>query len=320
MSITTLVLSVIIILTLILQVVAIIFAMRLIKRTKYNAIWILYIIGFVFIAVERYFELLNINGEIERPYIPIIFGTGVSICVSIAVMFAHRLVNYLDHIARQRAQLNRRILNAVLKTEERSKLNISKELHDGLGPLLSSAKMSLSVLSREKLSEQQREIVGNTAYVIDEAIRSVREISNNLSPQVLIDFGLAQAIRNFTSRCEAMHSVAINFSTTLGKERFDDNVEVVVYRVACELINNSLRHSGCTKIDLSLESDNTTLTLQYSDNGCGFEPQAMVDCGMGLSNISSRVNSLGGHLDIQSSAGNGMSATITIKLNSAHNG
>ena len=320
MAATPLALSIAIGITLTLQVIAIIYALRLVKRTKYNAIWVLCIIGFIFLALERWFELLSVNGTQKTFYISITLGIGVSFCISFAVLFAHRLVSYIERVNRQRALLNRRILTAVLRAEEHSRLKFSKELHDGLGPLLSSAKMSLSALSQGDMEESQREIITNTRFVIDEAIRSVREISNNLSPQVLIDFGIAQAVHNFTTRCAALHSVAIDFKTTLGSERFDNDVEVIIYRVTCELINNSLKHSGCSTISLNIDHDGSALTLRYADNGCGFDPEAIIDCGMGLSNISSRISSLGGSIDIRSSKGGGMSATISITLNGNKNG
>lgn len=320
MATTPLALSIAIAITLLLQVAAIIYALRLVKRTKYNAIWVLCIIGFILIALERWFELLSIKGNQATFFVSIALGIGVSVCISFAVMFAHRLVSYLERVDRQRALFNRRILTAVLRTEERSRLNFSKELHDGLGPLLSSAKMSLSALSMQDMPDEQREIITNTRVVIDEAIRSVREISNNLSPQVLLDFGLAQAVHNFTTRCEAMHNVAIDFKTTLKNERFDSDVEVIIYRVVCELINNSLKHSGCTAIKLSILFDHSAITLDYSDNGKGFNPKDMMDCGMGLSNISSRISTLGGTVDIQGSEGKGMSASICITLNGRKNG
>ena len=87
---------------------------------------------------------------------------------------------------------------------------------------------------------------------------------------------------------------------------------MILYRVVCELINNSLKHSGCSEINLSLSSGGDTLTLDYSDNGCGFNPSAVMDCGMGLSNIASRINSLGGTFDISSSKGKGMRAAIRV--------
>lgn len=313
---TPLALKIVVVIALFLQLIAIIYAIRLVRRTKYNAIWILCIIGFVLIAVERYFEVIGIENTQVGLYISIALGVSVSICVSVAVMFGHRLVSYIERVERQRATFNRRIMTAVLRAEERSRLNFSKELHDGMGPLLSSAKMSLSALSQEGLTAQQREILSNTTYVLDEALRSVREISNNLSPQVLLDFGLRQAVQNFTTRCSSLHGVTIKFNTTLRAERFDNDVEVIIYRVICELINNSLKHSGCTTIKLKLDYDNNLLTLSYADNGRGFEPQAMMDCGMGLSNMSSRIGSLGGTFTIDSAKGRGMKAQASVQVNS----
>ena len=86
-----------------------------------------------------------------------------------------------------------------------------------------------------------------------------------------------------------------------------------MYRIVCELINNSLKHSGCSEINLSLSKSGNLLSLDYSDNGKGFDPEAMTDCGMGLSNIASRINSLNGTFDIASAKGRGMRAKVQVK-------
>ena len=90
-----------------------------------------------------------------------------------------------------------------------------------------------------------------------------------------------------------------------------------MYRVACELVTNSLKHSGCSEIRLTLSIAGDVLELQYSDNGRGFNPQAMMECGMGLSNINSRINSLNGEFDIRSSKGRGMTATVKVNVRGA---
>ena len=153
-----------------------------------------------------------------------------------------------------------------------------------------------------------------------------REISNNLSPHALNDFGLARGIQNFVGKSSAMHDVKIRFTTNLRSERYDTDIEVILYRVICELINNSLKHAACSAINLSLSQNGSELTLDYTDNGRGFNPQAMMDCGMGLSNIASRINSLGGTFDIASAKGKGMRAAIRVNtqeepapLNRNHN-
>ncbi|MBP3289487.1 MAG: sensor histidine kinase [Alistipes sp.] len=304
-------------LAIIVQFIAMYYAVRLVRMTKYNVIWILFIIGFVVLAGERVLQLW-INYGHPEPLINLEwFDIIVSICMSISVVMLDKLIIYIDRLNRHRQLTDRRILTAVLRTEEKTRSNFSKELHDGLGPLLSSAKISLSALARTEMDSSRREIFDNTLYVVEEALRSLREISNNLSPHVLSDFGLARGIQTFIDRALTLHKVKISFVTNMRGERFDTDIEVIMYRVVCELVTNSLKHSGCSEIRLSLSVSGDLLELQYTDNGRGFNPQAMMDCGMGLSNISSRINSLNGELDIRSAKGKGMRATVKINVRGA---
>lgn len=304
--------KVLLVISILIQTVATVYAVRLVRTTKYNSVWILFIIGFSLLSVERLVQLSIASGQYVPRWWFGYLGIVISICLSIGVMYAHKLFKYINRLNRQRQLLNKRILTAVLRTEEKARSRFSKELHDGLGPLLSSAKMSLTALAREEHDAEQKEIIDNTTYVIDEAIRSLREISNNLSPHVLNDFGLARGVQNFIDKSAAMHDVKIRFTTNLRAERFDTDIEVILYRVICELINNSLKHAGCRAVNLSLSQNGAELALDYSDDGRGFNPQAMMDCGMGLSNIASRVSSLGGTFDIVSSKGKGMRAAIRL--------
>ena len=304
--------KILLVIAILIQTVATAYALKLVRATKYNSVWILFIVGFSLLSVERFVQLLMASGQYVPRWWFAYLGIVISICLSIGVMYAHKLFKYIGRLNRQRQLLNKRILTAVLRTEEKARSRFSKELHDGLGPLLSSARMSLSALARDERSPEQKEIIDNTTYVIDEAIRSLREISNNLSPHVLNDFGLARGVQNFIDKSAAMHDVKIRFTTNLRSERFDTDVEVILYRVICELINNSLKHAACSAINLSLSQNGTELALDYTDDGRGFNPQAMMDCGMGLSNISSRINSLGGVFDIASAKGRGMRAAIRV--------
>lgn len=298
------------------QLVAMVIAIMLVRETKYSVLWISCIIGLMALSAERVLQMLELNGMLFSPLVDAWLGILVSICFSTGVVCARLLVTHVDRMAYHRRLLENRLMTAVIRTEERSRASISSELHDGLGPLLSSAKMSLSALSRADLSEKDRATLKNTAAVIDEAIRSLRDISNNLSPHVLNNFGLMRGIKNFVDRTTVLHDVKIDFRTTLRDERFDSNIEVIIYRVICELINNSLKHSGCSEIVIELKSVGSDLVVDYSDNGCGFVLSEIPDHGMGISNIRSRVQSLGGKLRLKSSKGEGMSAKITISTNS----
>ena len=304
-------------LSIVVQCVAMFYAVRLVRVTKYNSIWILFIIGFVVLAGERVLQLWMSYGNPE-PLIELEwFDIVVSICMSVGIVLLDKLIIYIGRLNRHRQLTDKRILMAVLRAEERTRSNFAKELHDGLGPLLSSAKISLSALASTEMDESRQEIFNNTRYVVDEALRSLREISNNLSPHVLSDFGLARGIQTFIDRLSSLHSVKISFATNLKGERYDTDIEVIIYRVVCELINNSLKHSGCSEIRLSLTVSGDVMELQYSDNGRGFNPQAVMDCGMGLSNIYSRINSLNGEMDMYSSKGKGMRASVKVNVRGA---
>lgn len=310
------VLKALIIISIILQTLATIAAIRLVRLTKYNSIWILLIIGMAAMSVTRYGQYVQTFVDDSTAKAPnelyIWLDAVASLCIAVGVLYAHKLFTYIGHLDRQRRLTNKRILTAVLRTEEKFRSRYSRELHDGMGPLLSSAKMSMSVLAKRAEDEENRELIASTSAVIDEAIRSLREISNNLSPQVLNDFGLVRGITNFINKNPQLRTIEMRFDTNLRKERFDQDIEVILYRVICELLNNSLKHSGCKRIDLSLQYNNDRINLEYCDNGCGFNPKAVVDCGMGMSNITSRINSLGGLVSITSSKGNGMQASITV--------
>lgn len=304
--------KILLVIAILVQTVATVYALKLVRATKYSAIWILFIIGFSILSIERVVQFLILEGLPIPRYFLADLGVVVSICLSIGVMYAHKLFKYIDRLNYQRQLWNRRILTAVLRTEEKARSSFSKELHDGLGPLLSSAKLSLTTLSREEQDPQRRELLGSTTYIIEEAIRSIREISNNLSPHVLNDFGLARGVQNFIDKSVSIHPVEIRFTTNLGDERFDTDIEVILYRVICELINNSLKHADCRTITLSLNRSPESLRLEYGDDGRGFNPEVMGDLGMGLSNISSRIGSLGGTSQITSAEGEGMHASIAI--------
>ncbi len=306
--------KILLIIAIVTQTIATIFAYKLVRTTKYNAIWILFIIGFTVLSTERYMQLINFNGGDFSQTTFYYTGVVVSIGLSVGVMYAHKLFQYIGRLNQQRSLVSKRILTAIIHTEERSRSHFSKDLHDGLGPLLSSAKMSLSALEHAKSAEEKEEIVRNTKSVIDEAIHSLREISNNLSPHILSDFGLARAVTTFIRNGKSSHNIKITFDSNLEKNRYNTDIEVILYRVVCELINNSIKHAECSAINLSLNYHEKLLSLDYRDNGRGFNPEAVIDCGMGLSNISSRINSINGQLEITSKIGEGMSLTAQIAI------
>ena len=312
------VIEILLIISVVLQIVAAIVAIGLIRRTKYNLSWMLFTVALTCMAFMRLAEYVQITSlkTILRlpPEFFVWMGVVTSLCVALGMLLVKRIFNYIASTENQRRIRERRILNTVLRTEEKERLRFSKDLHDGLGPLLSSAKMSVSALAADKTDERSREILRNASYVIDEAIRSLREISVNLSPHILKDFGLARAVSNFIGRLP--HSgMRIHFSTNLHAERFDADIEVILYRVICELINNSIKHSGAAEASVSLIRIDSLIRLDYRDNGCGFETGGVEQQeGMGIANIRSRISSLKGDFTLSSSPGRGMKALVEVHI------
>lgn len=160
------------------------------------------------------------------------------------------------------------------------------------------------------------EIVENTELVINEAIKSLKEISDNLSPHILNNFGLVRALTNFTNKINVTKTIRINLITKLKDERFDSNVEVVLYRVICELINNTIKHAQAKKINITLTISDDYLSIVYKDDGKGFDVNKVIEqpatSGMGFSNIYSRINSLKGEINIESESKKGTLVTIKV--------
>ena len=213
----------------------------------------------------------------------------------------------------ERMRSENRVIIAIINTEEQERKRFAKDLHDGLGPILSTVKMSLSALMGKIKDKTGTEIFANTNHLINEAINAIKEISNNLSPHVLSNFGLASAISAFATKINQTKSIKVDFKTNMENQRLNNDKEVVIYRAVCELINNSIRHSGASKIDIELNKHGKFVTLQFNDNGKGFNAALHDnegDKGMGLSNIRARVRSVEGVFILESASGKGTNALI----------
>jgi signal transduction histidine kinase len=175
--------------------------------------------------------------------------------------------------------------------------------------------MSLSALGESIRDPTDTIILNNTNHLVNEAITTLRDISNNLSPHVLSNFGLSSALSAFIAKINQTKAIEIDFKSNMENKRLESEKEVVMYRTACELINNSIRHSGASRIEIELNKHEKFITLQFYDNGRGFDTTSLDiedTKGMGLSNIETRVKSVDGVFILESTPGKGTSALIKI--------
>jgi PAS domain S-box-containing protein len=222
----------------------------------------------------------------------------------------------------ERKEMQREILSAIIQTEEKERGRLARDLHDGLGPLLSSLKLYVKVLGITTDQEKRTQMLRNTNEVIDESMILIKEISNNLSPHVLNDFGLASAIQSFCKKITFTKEIEIKFDSNVFDHRFEKNVEGVLFRVLKELVNNTIKHALATRIEIFLLRTENTLSLVYSDNGIGFDFKKMLDnktSGMGISNIVNRINSINGRFLFESQTGRGIQLKMDVELKSIKN-
>jgi signal transduction histidine kinase len=316
------ILKILFVIAIILQFFAVAVALKLTRVTKYNFSWMLLTLGFILMAIMRLVEFLPYVTPIKpQDYREIFVWGGVitSLAFAIGVFMIQKIFKYMKRVEDSRRLTEKMFLNTIIQTEEKERKRFAKDLHDGLGPLLSSVKMSVSSLAQMKHDDATREIVENTELVINEAIKSLKEISDNLSPHILNNFGLIRALNNFTNKINITKTIRINLTSDLKDERFDSNVEVVLYRVVCELINNTIKHARAKKIDLSLMKEDQHLNIVYKDDGKGFDVSKIIEQpgngGMGFSNIYSRINSIKGEINVESEQKKGTLVTIKVLMN-----
>jgi signal transduction histidine kinase len=316
-------LKITILLSVVFQVIAALMAIRLIKKTKYNLAWMLITIGLAALLVRRVVEFLPLVSDFQPQDFRLLFiwvGTISSLFFAMGVILIRQIFNYIYRVESERRHTESRMLSSVIAAEESERIRLSRELHDGLGPLMSSIKMTVSAIEQQAENDNQKQLAANVNVLVQEALKSVKDISANLSPQMLNHFGLEQALSNFINKVNDSKQLQINFKMRAKHKRLPGNVEIIVYRVACELITNTFRHADAKSAGLEIVAENTHLILNYCDDGLGFDVDEVLvkQHGMGVANIYSRVSSLHGSVDILSNPGDGMNVKIYIPLKHEH--
>lgn len=219
------------------------------------------------------------------------------------------------HDISERKKLEQKILSTIIQTEERERSRFAKELHDGVGPMLSATKIYAKALQSCDSEEDRLYTIMKLNDTVNEAIIGAQEIANNLSPHVLRNFGIKGAIESFFHKINKTSKIIFDFHTNIDY-RIDENIETTLYRVLVELINNSIKYSDAKLIIIVLISIEDYISLNYSDNGVGFDLETTLknNTGMGLSNIISRIKSLNGKINMKSDIDQGIEVDIKIGI------
>lgn len=231
--------------------------------------------------------------------------------------FGKKAILSLARDITDRKEIERKIAAAIIETEERERQRFAADLHDGLAPLLSTIKLYTDLLKKGNFNKiSPAETLQAVDELIDKAIVSTREISNNIMPSILQDFGLPVAIRDFCNYINNTQSVKIMLDTSQYKLSGTRIEETVLFQSIKELVNNSLKHSRAKNIEIYLESHERQVNLFYKDDGIGFdvEDKLQQPTGMGLNNIVNKIKTINGLTLIKSKEGEGMSVLVTVNV------
>jgi signal transduction histidine kinase len=240
------------------------------------------------------------------------------ICFSLGLGYKNRLVEIEKvkaeeslKIQAEREQFERYRAMADAREGERSR--IAKDLHDGVGGLLSGVRISLAnIQSKLKLEQDDALIYDRSLDMLDGSMQELRRVAHAMKPPSLEMFGLYAALRDYIEMINSMKTIKTILQCIGTEHRFEKEQELIIYRVIQELMNNVLKHAQATEclVQVSFLSDHLSITVE--DNGKGFDTTRADNGGMGWSNIRQRIEYLKGSLDLNSSVGNGTSVQINI--------
>lgn len=208
-------------------------------------------------------------------------------------------------------------LNHLLQGADEERERIAGELHDSLGQYLIASTINLeAVKSRLALEPKDKKRFEDAASFIQSAIDETRNIAQNLLPRALLDFGLEIAVQSFARKVSSSININLGFESNLGKERFDKDLELNLFRVIQETVTNAVKHAQASKISITLQKEKNGIKGSVADDGVGFDvaSKSISGAGMGLDNIKNRVAMLDGLVQIESKKNAGTILKFEIPL------
>jgi PAS domain S-box-containing protein len=225
----------------------------------------------------------------------------------------------LLEVVRKHTQDLKDLAGQLIEVQEGERKRIAQELHDQLGQMLQSMMMNLDKIRIKLESRPQRlegieDSIHDTRELLSQTIEDVRTLSSDLSPPMLVDFGLVPTLRWYVDNFSQRANINVFLKVKDKSYRFPSEVELALYRIVQEALTNVAKHSRATEVIIHLSKRDLTAILSVRDNGIGFDPVKALSApqGMGLFNMKERVNLLGGSFDIISRSRKGTTLTINI--------
>jgi two-component system, NarL family, sensor kinase len=269
-------------------------------------------------------EISKKNDEIQLTKLEIARKNIITyiLIASIILVILLSYLFYTRYKLKQKAILDAEMLlqqdlraKAIIEAEEKERMRIARDLHDGVGQTLSAAKLNLSNLeSKLPLSDSENQTaLKNAIDLVDDSVKEVRAVSHNMMPNALLKSGLVAAVREFINKLSANLKIDLEISGL--NERLEQSTETVLFRVLQEVVSNIIKHAQATKITIQIVKHENEITIVIEDNGIGFDTQKINEfSGIGLKNITSRIGFLQGRVDFDSKIGKGTTVIIEVPV------
>lgn len=264
-------------------------------------------------------ELLRLQAANRQKAVMNKVFLGVSVALLLIALLGYALFIYKRKVTTQQiAQLekDKQILaiDSLLKGQEEERSRIAKDLHDGLGGLLSGTKMSfMNVKENLALSPQSTQLFEKSLTMLDNTISDLRKVAHNLMPEALVRFGLREVIRDYCETIQAAGTIQVVYQVYGNNREPESTARIFIYRIVQELVNNAVKHADPSRIIVQLMFNETDICITVEDNGVGFDMSMLSGKeGVGMANIEYRVKYFNGTIDIDSGPGNG--SCFSVKL------
>ena len=205
-------------------------------------------------------------------------------------------------------------IDAMLKGQEEERSRIAKDLHDGLGGLLSGTKLSFTNMKENLLLTPENAIqFEKSLSMLDTTIADLRKVAHNLMPEALVKFGLNDALNDFCSSIQLASNIKVDYQKIGLERKIGNTAETFIYRIIQELVNNAVKHAEAKEILVQVAFTNNKIIVTVEDNGKGYDKN-LASTGDGLDNIAYRVKYLSGTIDTVSSPNNGTAVNIELYI------
>lgn len=264
---------------------------------------------------ERIQRLKAENESARKSRMLLVFVFAGVLVISLLLLYFQQRKRKMDQLHNQKILAEReKGLEAVITATEEERKRIAKDLHDGVGQQMTGLKMAWQKLSAEihtQSPEQYTRLVDITK-VLDDASADVRSISHQMMPRVLTEMGLVPALEDMLAKVFKYSDIKYEFLPINLKDRFQERIELCLYRVCQELVNNVIKHSGATQLMVQLIQQKDYLVMIVEDNGKGLQQNS--GKGIGMLSMSSRLNVVHGVINYDPGPQTGTLVTIRVPL------